>query len=106
MLLPPEQLQRHAPHRGTGERPRQSRYQPTGCRRPSRAMKMVLAPTVTGAAGRHTGAAAAATGAAAAGATAAGVAWAATAAAASGAACPGRGATAAAIIREATWASC
>src|SRR2546428_13333032 len=43
MLFTPAQLQRHAPHRGTGARPRQSLYQPTGWLRPSRGITMVLA---------------------------------------------------------------
>src|SRR2546426_1503735 len=43
MLFTPAQLQRHAPHRGTGARPRQSLYQPTGWLRPSRGITIVLA---------------------------------------------------------------
>src|SRR6266581_1674933 len=50
MLFTPEQLQRQAPHRGTGARPRQSLYQPTGWLRPSRGITMVLA-RATGAGG-------------------------------------------------------
>src|SRR6267143_3027878 len=50
MLFAPAQLQRQAPHRGTGARPRQSLYQPTGWLRPSRGITIVLART-TGAGG-------------------------------------------------------
>src|SRR5207248_1161741 len=50
MLFMPAQLQRQVPHRGTGARPRQSLYQPTGWLRPRRGMTMVLA-RATGARG-------------------------------------------------------
>src|SRR5439155_23018850 len=49
MLFAPAQLQRQVPHRGTGARPRQSRYQPTGWFRPSRGITIVLARTTAGA---------------------------------------------------------
>src|SRR2546426_4877971 len=55
MLFTPAQLQRHAPHRGTGARPRQSLYQPTGWLRPSLGITMVLA-RATGAGGGFGGA--------------------------------------------------
>src|SRR6266513_52334 len=51
MLFTPAQLQRQAPHRGTGARPRQSLYQPTGWIRPRRGMTMVLARATGAAAG-------------------------------------------------------
>src|SRR5256712_14096735 len=59
MLFTPAQLQRHAPHRGTGARRRQSLYQPTGWLRPSRGITMVLA-RATGAGSGFGGAGAAA----------------------------------------------
>src|SRR2546430_17257493 len=51
MLFTPAQPQRQAPHRGTGARPRQSLYQPTGWLRPRRGITMVLARTTGAAAG-------------------------------------------------------
>src|SRR6266513_2192111 len=48
MLFAPAQLQRQAPHRGTGARPRQSLYQPTDWLRPSRGITMVLARATSG----------------------------------------------------------
>src|SRR2546430_11355304 len=48
MLFTPAQLQRQAPHRGTGARPRQSLYQPTGWLKPSRGITMVLARATSG----------------------------------------------------------
>src|SRR5947209_19225736 len=57
MLFAPAQLQRHVPHRGTGARPRQSRYQPTGWFRPSRGITIVLARTTAGAGAGRGGAA-------------------------------------------------
>src|SRR6266550_1296048 len=47
MLFTPAQPQRQTPHRGTGARPRQSLYQPTGWLRPSRGITMVLARTTS-----------------------------------------------------------
>src|SRR5437879_13926890 len=89
MLFTPAQPQRQAPHRGTGARPRQSLYQPTGWLRPSRGITMVLART-TGAAAGFGGAGATAVMALATGAATTGIAVAAAAAstcAAASAAC-------------------
>src|SRR6266700_4111019 len=80
MLFTPEQLQRQAPHRGTGARPRQSLYQPTDWLRPSRGITMVLA-RATGAGGGFGGAGATAGTALATGAAATGIGVAAAAAA-------------------------
>src|SRR5438045_7883197 len=72
MLFTPAQLQRQAPHRGTGARPRQSLYQPTGWLKPSRGITMVLARATSGRGGF--GAAGATAGTALAGAAATGIA--------------------------------
>src|SRR5689334_2174602 len=114
MLLTPAQLQRQAPHRGTGARPMQSLYQPTGWLRPSRGITMVLARatgawggfgTVGASAGAALATGAATTGIAVA-AAAASTCWAARAACSSRARCTNkRWSPASTVAASARWAA-